>query len=115
MPLVHVQTTVPVAEPQREELLAAVSRLAAKAIGKPESYVMVGLSQGAMLMAGKAGPAAFCDVRSIGGLGPEVCRALSAQLCALLKAKLGVGPERVYLNFTEVEADRWGWNGATFG
>ncbi|MBI5546555.1 MAG: hypothetical protein HY901_21955 [Deltaproteobacteria bacterium] len=115
MPFVHVQTSVPVSEPAREELLVAVSRLAAKAIGKPESYVMTGLSQGPMLMGGKPGPAAFCEVRSIGGLGPEVCTALSSQLCALLEEKLGVTPERVFLNFVEVEAERWGWNKATFG
>lgn len=115
MPFVHVQTSVPVSEPAREQLLAALSSLAAQSIGKPEQYVMVALSQAALRMGGQPGPAAFCEVRSIGGLSPEVCTALSGGLCELLRGRLGVPPERVYLNFTEVEADRWGWNGGTFG
>ena len=37
-----------------------------------------------MTMAGEAGPAAFLDVRSIGGLNQSVNRALTTQICALM-------------------------------
>ena len=30
-------------------------------------------------------------------------------------ADIGDPPSRIYLNFTEVEGDHWGWKGATFG
>ncbi len=40
---------------------------------------------------------------------------LSQQVCKLLSDSLGIGPDRVYLNFTDVEAGNWGWNGRTFG
>jgi hypothetical protein len=43
------------------------SRAVGSATGKPEQYVMVSLSQSAMLMSGKGGEAAFVDIRSIGG------------------------------------------------
>ena len=115
MPYVHVQTSVPVSGPNRQKLLASVSQLAAATLGKPESYVMVSLSEAEMLMGGDPAPAALCDVRSIGGLPPAVCAALSEKLCALLQERLGIAPKRVFLNFTEIEADRWGWDGGTFG
>ena len=66
-------------------------------------------------MSGKPGDAAFVDIRSIGGLTGDVKRELSKQLCKLLTDSLGVAPDRVYLNFTELNAGNWGWNGSTFG
>jgi phenylpyruvate tautomerase PptA (4-oxalocrotonate tautomerase family) len=95
--------------------LAELSKVVAGAVGKPEQYVMITVSHSATLMSGKAGEAAFVDIRSIGGLNDETNRKLSQQICKLLKDSLGIAPDRVYLNFTDVEAGNWGWNGSTFG
>ena len=95
--------------------MAALSKAVAGTIGKPEQHVMVTVSQSTMLMSGKAGEAAFVDIRSIGGLNDETNRKLSQQICKLLTDLLGIAPERVYLNFSDVEAGNWGWNGSTFG
>ena len=76
---------------------------------------MITLSQSAMLMSGKPGDAAFVDVRGIGGLSGDVNRRLSQKVCGLLNESLGVPPDRIYLNFTELEASNWGWKGNTFG
>ena len=115
MPLLKLETTVPLPEEKKNPLLSALSKAVAGATGKPEQYVMVTVTQSAMLMSGKAGDAAFVDVRGIGGLNGETNRKLSQQICKLLKDALGIAPDRVYLNFTEVEAGNWGWNGSTFG
>jgi phenylpyruvate tautomerase len=115
MPLLKLETTVPLPEDKRKLLLAALSKAVAGAIGKPEQYVMVTASQSAVLMSGKAGDAAFVDIRSIGGLNGDTNRKLSQQICKLLKDALGIAPDRVYLNFTDVEPGNWGWNGSTFG
>jgi phenylpyruvate tautomerase PptA (4-oxalocrotonate tautomerase family) len=115
MPLLKLETTVALPEDKRKALLASLSKAVAGTIGKPEQYVLVTVSQTAMLMSGKAGDAAFVDIRSIGGLTDDVNRELSQQLCKLLKDSLGLPPDRVYLNFTDVEASHWGWNGSTFG
>ena len=115
MPLLKLETTVLLSEDKRNSLLAYLSKAVAGAIGKPEQYVMVSLSQSAMLMSGKGGEAAQVDIRSIGGLNSEVNRKLSQQICKLLKDSLGIAPDRVYLNFTDVDAGNWGWNGSTFG
>ena len=76
---------------------------------------MVVINPVAILMSGKPGPAAFVDLRSIGGLSDDVNRQLSQKIGSLLKETLGVPAERIYLNFSDVPAGNWGWNGDTFG
>lgn len=89
MPLLKLETTVLLPEEKRKPLLAALSKAVASATGKPQQYVMVTVNQSAMLMSGKAGDAAFVDVRGIGGLNGETNRKLSQQICKLLKDSLG--------------------------
>src|ERR1035441_6051627 len=108
MPLLKLETTVVLSEDKRKALLASLSKTVAEIIGKPEQYVMVTVGQAAMLMAGNPGAAAFVDVRSIGGLTNDVNRKLSRKVCKLLNESLGVPEDRVYLNFTEVQASNWG-------
>ena len=114
MPLLKLETTVPLPQEAGKPLLAALSKALAGATGKPEEYVMITVSHSGMLMSGKGGDAAFVDVRGIGGLNSETNRRLSQQICRLLKDSLGIAGDRVYLNFTDVEAGNWGWNGSTF-
>ena len=115
MPLLKLETTVPLPDEKEKPLLAELSKAVAGIIGKPEQYVMITINHSAMLMSGKTGEAALVDVRSIGGLNGETNRKISQQICRLLKDSLAIEPERVYLNFTDVEAGNWGWNGSTFG
>jgi phenylpyruvate tautomerase PptA (4-oxalocrotonate tautomerase family) len=115
MPLLKLETTIALADDKRKTLLAALSKIAAGTIGKPEQYVMVVVSPAAILMSGSPGDAAFVDVRSIGSLNDDVNRQLSQKIGALLKESLGVPMDRIYLNFTDVPAASWGWNGDTFG
>ena len=115
MPLLKLETTVALTEDKRQALLASLSKTVAEIIGKPQQYVMVAASQAAMQMSGNPDDAAFVDVRSIGGLTGEVNRKLSKKVCELLHESLGIPPNRIYLNFTDVQASHWGWNGNTFG
>ena len=115
MPLLKLETNVVLSDEKRTALLASLSKIVAGTIGKPEQYVMVVVSPAAMLMSGKPGEAAFVDIRSIGGLNDSVNRQLAQKIGNLLKDSLGVSPDRVYLNFTDVAAGNWGWNGDTFG
>ncbi len=116
MPFVRVETTERIPERDKARLGAELSRRCAEIIGKPEAYMMVSVhDEVSMLFAGKAGPSAFVDVRSIGGLSPAVNRALSASLCEIVGDVAHVPAERVYLNFTDVAASSWGHDRATFG
>jgi phenylpyruvate tautomerase len=115
MPMLKLQTSIPVRGDKRAELLSSLSKLIASATGKPEQYVMVLIEEGPVLMSGKDGPAAFADIRSIGGLGGKVNRNISQNVCDLLSQSLEIPANRVYLNFTDVAASSWGWNSSTFG
>ena len=115
MPLLKLDTTVVLSDDKRKALLASLSQIVAETIGKPEEYVMVTVSPSAILISGKPGDAALVDVRSIGGLSDDVNRQLSQKVCRLLNESLGVPQNRIYLNFTDVEAGHWGWKGNTFG
>jgi len=115
MPLLALHTSAPVPAESREALLKTLSTIVAETIGKPETYVMVTLSEGAVCMAGEEVNGAFVDVRSIGGLSADVNRRISEQVCLLLLDRLQIPQERTYLNFTEVAASHWGHDARTFG
>ncbi len=116
MPLIKLHTSVSISEQKRDILLSSMSKILSEKIGKPQQYIMVLLADSTpMIMSGNAEPAAYADVRSIGGLSADVNRTITGSLCDLLKEYLHIGPERVYVNFTDVAAGNWGWDGRTFG
>jgi phenylpyruvate tautomerase len=115
MPLLQLKSSVVPEEKPRQLLLRQLSRVLAQATGKPEQYVMVLMEPAHLLMAGQNGPAAWIEVRSIGGLDASTNRKLSASICEVIQQQLAIPPGRVYLNFVNVPADHWGWNGDTFG
>lgn len=76
---------------------------------------MVTLNGGVpMIFAGTEDPAAYAEVISIGGLGPDVNGKLSSALADILKTKLFVDPSRFYIKFFDVERSFFGFNGSTF-
>ncbi len=115
MPLLKLSVSVKLDDGKKATMLKSLSKMIAETLGKPENYVMVTIETTAMLMSGKSEPAAFADVRSIGALGPEPNRDFTEKLCAFLKDQCGIPANRVYVNFTDVDANYWGWNGSTFG
>lgn len=115
MPFLQIKTNVAVNETRETELLALLSRSVVETVGKPEQYVMVAIQSATMRMAGKEGDAAFVEVRSIGGLNALVNKKLTQRVCADLKHVLGIPAERIYINFVDVDAGSWGWNGEMFG
>ena len=111
MPMLNLKCTKDI--PQ--ELLGELSSAVAKAIGKPEKYVMVVAEKTDLVMSGSEGDAACAEVKSIGGLNGGVNRELTAKICSLLKDYLGIPADRTYVMFESLAADHWGWNGSTFG
>ena len=116
MPLAKLQVAGTTVADKKSTVLREVSRILAQTTGKPEAVIMVTLEDDAeALMGGEPGPAAFIDIRGIGGLDREVNTQTTERLCALLWDELGIAPSRVYVTFTDVPAANWGWNGKTFG
>ncbi|MFP4680893.1 MAG: phenylpyruvate tautomerase MIF-related protein [Chitinispirillaceae bacterium] len=114
MPLLTLSTSVEIDEGGKENLLGQLSTAVAESLNKPEKFVMVTIEERAILMSGSTAPAAFASLSSIGGINGEANKAFSEKLCSLLKDRLGIEQERVYINFSDVERENWGWNGSTF-
>ena len=115
MPLIRMETSEKIPEEKKSELIGALSKIAAEAMGKPEAYVMAVLSEASMSMAGKPGPAAFLDIRSIGSINIKTNGRISREVAAFLGESLGIPGERVYISFNDASGANWGWNGNTFG
>ena len=115
MPLIKLDVPNTVSDEQCNKLLPALSKMLAEMTGKPEKYVMATVSRMTPMMAGKPGPAAFADIRGIGGFTPAVNKNISRALCTLLMETLQIPSDRVYMTFTDVPASNWGFNGGTFG
>ena len=112
MPLINLRTSLASVD-RRDELLLEMSALLAEQTGKPEDYVMTLLETDVpMTFAGTSAPAAFVEVKSIGALRPL---AMTAAFCELIKARMGIPADRIYITFDDVPASALGWNGRTFG
>lgn len=116
MPLLKLETSVALSQDKKSSLLLSLSKALAQDIGKSERHVMVVIADGAtVMMAGATVSGAFVDIRGIGGLSGKVNKKLSQSVCGILYKECGISPEAVYLNFTDVEAENWGFNNSTFG
>jgi phenylpyruvate tautomerase PptA (4-oxalocrotonate tautomerase family) len=114
MPLLSIETNQTPPQEQRPALLRSASELVAGALNKPERYVMVRFeSNPHMLFAGSTDPLAFLQLKSI-GLDESLTQGLSAALCELMEARLGVPRERIYIEFVDAPRRMWGYNGGTF-
>ena len=110
-----METSAPTSSENREALALALSGIAADAIGKPEAYVMAVVTEAAVTMAGKTGPAAFLQVCSIGKINQQVNRDITGRVSDLLQEQLGIPADRIYISFNDVQGVNWGWNRSTFG
>ena len=116
MPLIKLQIAESIPTEKQHVVLTSASRIVAEATGKPETYVMAILEPAAATaMGGAVTPAAFIDVRGIGGVNAAINGTIAKGVCDLLQEQLGLAPDHVYLNFTDVPAANWGHNGHTFG
>jgi len=116
VPLLQLKTSVALSKDQKSALLTSLSNALSQDTGKPERYVMVVIDDGAsVMMAGSEVSGAFVDVKGIGGLGGSVNKKLTQSICGILQKTCGISPETVYLNFTDVKAENWGFNNSTFG
>jgi phenylpyruvate tautomerase len=56
-----------------------------------------------MSFGGSEDPTAYGELVSIGGLGPEINKQLSAAIAEILQTKLSVPPARFYIKFYDVK------------
>ena len=114
MPYFSIQTSQTLDASAGAALTQKASAFAAELLGKPEAYVMTALQPGmAMTFAGSDAPAAFIEVRSI-GLSEAQCSAFAETISAFILTQLGIEPDRVFIEFTDLPRTRFAWNGKTF-
>ncbi|BBO70416.1 phenylpyruvate tautomerase [Desulfosarcina alkanivorans] len=114
MPYFSIRTSQTLEASAVTALTRKASAFAAELLGKPESYVMTSLQPGsAMTFAGSHEPAAFIEVRSI-GLAEAHCSAFAEKISAFIHLQLGIDPNRVFIDFTDLPPSRFAWNGKTF-
>lgn len=112
MPLLSINTNIKLDD--KQQLALTASSITAKALGKPESYVMVVVEDEQTLVFAASGEAAaYLELKSI-GLPETETAMLSATLCALINEHCGIDPARIYIEFSNAQQHMWGWDGATF-
>jgi len=112
MPYLHVHTNIAVEN--HADFLARCSHATALTLGKPESYVMVELSdQQSMIFAGSDQPLAFVELKSL-GLSPADTAHISNKISTLIHHELEIDVSRIYIEFEAPQRDMFGWNGGTF-
>uniref|UniRef100_A0A8C0I5A3 Macrophage migration inhibitory factor n=1 Tax=Balaenoptera musculus TaxID=9771 RepID=A0A8C0I5A3_BALMU len=67
-----------------------------------------------MAFGGSSEPCALCSLHSIGKIGGAQNRSYSKLLCGLLAERLRISPDRIYINYYDMNAANVGWNGSTF-
>lgn len=114
MPLLSIDTNLPLEGADARALVTAASQLVAERLGKPERYVMVKAEHNPhMAFAGSDAPLAYMELKSI-GLPEDKTPDLCAALTALMQERLGIPADRIYIEFSNAERHMWGWNGGTF-
>ena len=114
MPHLKITTNKSIDAGQKHSLLKLASRMVASELGKPEQYMMVSVESAVpMQFAATDEPCAFLELRGI-GVPESKTGKLSELLCNLMKSQTGIGSDRVYINFADIQPHMWGWNGETF-
>ena len=113
MPFIQINTSSKSVVHNDNLLQKDISKMIADLTGKPESYVMTMIHKDTkMTFAGSDEPCCFIKVKSIGSLKPS---SMSKSLCELIASKTNINTNRIYIEFIDIKATNWGFNGSTFG
>ena len=113
MPFIQINTSSKSVVENDDLLQKDISKMIAVLTGKPENYVMTMIQRDAkMTFAGSDEPCCFIKVKSIGSLDPS---SMSKSLCEFISSKTNINANRIYIEFSDVKATNWGFNGSTFG
>ena len=114
MPYFGIETNVSVEKKIEQELLKKATVFMAVLLGKPESFVMVSMKyESALVFGGNNRPAAFVRLKSI-GLPKDRCMEFSKKICGFLQQELKIPSDRVFIDFTDLDGNMFGWNEKTF-
>lgn len=114
MPLIQVTSNLSLSDTEKNNALQTLSKSIAELLEKPEKVVMTSWTTAKMTMAGTDEPTAFVEVRAL-RLSEDAPEKLSKELTERLGLIVEIRPDRIFLNFSDVEPKNWGFDGKTFG
>ncbi|KAK9168021.1 hypothetical protein Syun_000161 [Stephania yunnanensis] len=111
MPCLNLSTNVCLEGVDTSPIFSEATKVIAKIIGRPESYVMI-LLKGSVHISfeGTQEPAAFGELISIGGLNSEVNKKLRGAIGDILQSKLSIPKTRFFLKMYDTKAIRFSSN-----
>ncbi|EJD06168.1 Tautomerase/MIF [Fomitiporia mediterranea MF3/22] len=113
MPALQLTTNVKIDDVKAFSL--EFSKIAAEALGKPESYISVCYTYNESLtFAGSFEPAFLLSIISLGNLNPQANAKYSKALTEFFEKKLGLKNNRGYITFVDPGREFLGYQGATF-
>lgn len=114
MPFINSKVSVKMSPEKREAVKAKLGEAIKLVPGKSENWLMVGFedSYDLYFQGNQNGPTAFVEVKIYGGGTRDAFEKLTAEICKIYEAELGIPANRIYVKYEEVE--NWGWNGSNF-
>jgi len=110
MPLLKIETTVPLEDDRSRALASEAVCAVAETTGKPSSVVMVTVHAGSsMSFGGDTESIALFEVRGI-ELAPDKTEALTHRFTDFAREHLAVPAERVFVIADDVPRGRWGFD-----
>ena len=113
MPFIDAKLTIKLDDAKKEDLKSSFGQLIS-VIGKPESYLMVGIQDGYDLWMGgrKLEKGAYVAVSLLGNAPSSQYDKMTGEICSLLESKYGISGDSVYVTYHPVSD--WGYNGGNF-
>lgn len=113
MPFIDCKFSQKLTEEKKEKIKSELGK-AVTILNKPESYLMVGITDGCDLYFGekKLFNGAYLSVSLFGAAQPSACEKMTERLCSVLESELEISGTHVYITYHGV--DNWGWNGGNF-
>lgn len=113
MPFIDSKITLKLSEEKKEVIKAKLGQ-AASIIGKPESYVMIGIEdEYCLYFAGeKLEKGAFVSVDVLGSSNSPAAEKMTARICEIYAEELGIPGDHIYVEYRSTRD--WGWNGRNF-
>lgn len=113
MPFIDAKLTIKLDDQKKEELKSSFGKLIS-VIGKPESYLMVGIQDGYDLWMGgrKLEKGAYVSVSLLGNAPSSQYDKMTSEICKLLSDEYGISGDSIYVTYHPVSD--WGYNGGNF-
>ena len=98
---------------KENEIISESLKILSEVIGKPIMYCSTQVIKSIGGFGGNCCPSAFIEIKSIGGLNNKQ-EGLSERYCSLISSKTDIKSEHIYLTFTEMKRNNWGYDKTTF-